>query len=210
MSFYVTGALVEQKDAGNAYFASNPKHQPDRAQLLLEAMGFTDVDGGEMSETILDAMQPLSGQIAIGAFRHGAFVSDVNLADFIEAKDLTSLEKWIAPAMQHYPDSRGYIWHVNESVNAYGYAYFEEGVLLRAMFGNINEDITVDFGTSLPDEVRFGLIDFAGKKMMVEGAFEKPFESADGCDLAFALTASFCGVPLNQFVGNLEVEFFDL
>jgi hypothetical protein len=205
LGFDVKGAFIEHKDASPSYFGSNPEHRHTQTSVLLDAIDCQNATSAGMCDpSSIDAMTPMSGQIMIGAYGAGAFISDLKLTSYLFDSDLQKLRAWMQPIMTVYQNGRGFVFSVMETVNAYGYAYFEGDQLLRLMCGDIDQAVITDFGHLLQEEIEFG-VEERGKKM-IKG---RPISGADGCDITFALTGKFWGVPLNQFDGDMQVEKFE-
>ncbi len=82
-----TGVFIDHHQANNSYFASNPKHQLEKAKLVLEALGCRSVSSLGMCESFWDAQQQAEGEVAIGAYESGMFLADKKLWEFMENRD---------------------------------------------------------------------------------------------------------------------------
>jgi len=158
-------------------------------------MGHEQATSLGLCDTLLDGLQPLKGQMTIGAYDHGAFLSDYRFLEHLANGHLERLVAMLKPVMDLYSESRSLAWHVYDKANAYGFAYFENGNLIRAMAGNELQYIVTNYGNPLPEE---------------SNAHEL-FTPVVGVESTLALTSRFWGDRSRTFLNEkLELEIFEL
>jgi hypothetical protein len=105
-----------------------------------------------------------------------------------------------------YPQSTALAFSMSDTTNTYGYVFFENGRLIRALTGNINQNRVVDVGDLLPEE----LLCFTRRKdRTIIDEFGQQMTAADGSGVIFELSKRFLGEPLNQFAGSLSLQLFE-
>jgi hypothetical protein len=204
MGFNLAGIFVEQQDT--FCLSRHPKHNEKKALEILESMNFGTELQNRAVQDLSQGLQPMPGQYFIGAYECGAVLSYHQLIQQVEESDVLAIEKRISTSYDIYPQNNSLAFGIFDTTNTYGYFFFENGRLIRALTGNINQNRVLDIGELLPEEL---LCFRRGKDRMIIDEFGQEMTAADGSGIIFELSKRFLGEPLNQFTGSMSLQLFE-
>jgi hypothetical protein len=202
MGFNLAGIFIEQQET---YLSKHPRHIEEKALVILSSMEETELESREVID-LSQGLQPMPGQYFIGAYECGVVISYYQLIQQIEESDVAAIEKRMSTIYNIYPQSTALAFGIFDTTNTYGYVFFENSRLTRALTGNINQNRVVDVGDLLPEE----LLCFTRRKdRTIIDEFGEEMTAADGSGIIFELSKRFLGEPLNQFAGSLSLQLFE-
>lgn len=186
-------AAVFVTSAEPSYFANGPEHLPAKAMELISKLGLKfDVAGG--IHAYGEVMAPRSFEFALGAYEEGFALAHEKLYGLVCDSGIELFEKVLAMC----PTYNILAVELISSCNAYGYAVYENGVLIRAMGGHYEEPISIDIGELLPEELKyFARLKNNAKELVCSEALGGETEQFDpsyyGEDLVFEVAGRFLG-----------------
>ncbi len=141
-------ACIFVNENKNTFLTGNSKPRPELVQNVLNSIGLDDFESRD--ETTLDScLYPDDHETWLGSFEGGHIIASQDLSNNLlrggESKVVRGLSD-IAP--------NGSILAItlHSGVNLFGYAYFENGVQLRARAGSADDGVFIDEGEPLPEE----------------------------------------------------------
>ncbi len=210
MGWKASCILINERGPG--YLGTMPTHDTERARRLIADLGLGPCRSRGMT-TFEEGIYP--ERLVVGAY-DGAAV--IGTPDLINTSERIGRNPLILRVLETFPKAAVLAVCLHSVVNLFGYAYFEDGVLLRAYGGSAEEGVVVDQGELLPEErphfersvVRDGQRFFYAD---INGQMEEFDASAYGETLAFEVMGRFFGCPLDEHPGidplGLPMEAFD-
>ena len=186
-------AAVFVTSAEPSYFANRPEHLPDKAIELISKLGLKfDVAAG--IHAYGEIMGPRSFEFSLGAYEKGFALAHEKLYGSVWEPPVELFEKVLAMC----PSQSILAVELISSCNAYGYAVYENGVLIRAMAGQYEEPISLDIGELLPEELKYFARSKNNAKELVcsatlGGETEQFDPSEYGEELVFEVAGRFLG-----------------
>jgi hypothetical protein len=199
--------LVNEREPG--HLGQPLEFDPGRALLLATRLELKL--GPQLgTSTLLDCIYPPANECALGAYDGAAVLAD---AERILGCSADPERPLLARLRATYPGAAMLVLELNSVVNAFGYAYYERGELLRAHVGDMN-GVFHEVGALLPEEQPFFVQSEmrGGERIFhqeIGGRTEEFGIAAMGESLAFAVAGRFFGAPLDQApLETLTVERF--
>jgi hypothetical protein len=171
------------------YLTTFPPHRPDRAREFLSRLGgHYELVG---PATLESGVYPSDDKdMYVGAYDRALVIGALPLAD--EAFS-GAVPRAVSAANDLLPNSRAIIILLHSVVDAFGYAFYENGHLLRARGGSADDGIFHDSGPLHPVEQKHKAFD----------------ETIDGEELVMELCRPFLGCRLDEFdAWDLNMEHF--
>lgn len=186
-------AAVFATSAEPSYFANRPEHLPDRAIELISELALKFDNAGDI-HAYGEVMEPWSFKFALGAYEEGFGLVHDRLFGLVCDSSNELLEK----VLGLYPRHNILAIELISSCNAYGYAVYENGVLIRAMGGCCDEPVSKDIGELLPEEIKYFARSRANAKELVcseaTGGEAEQFDPSEyGEELVFEVAGRFLG-----------------
>jgi hypothetical protein len=205
------------------YLGSIPEHEPARARQLIQELALGDVRssqrifliGAPLSLPGLTgarsdmALYPPSHSFELGVYEKGVIFADQQVFDCVKQPEKPILQKFLSK----YPGSSVMVLELHSVVDYCAFALYEQGRRVRAFCGDPEHGVQIDDGALQPEEKQlFKDADVApGMRSYACSAAQSPGtndQAVDELELAFALSARFFGMTLDQFDQELRLERF--
>jgi hypothetical protein len=193
MGWSATCILVNEREPG--YLGSFPQHDSLVAHTLVKKLGLGPICASSISN--LDAgLSPKPNWICVGAYSGASILAGVpGLIGCVERSGNPLLKK----LLEAYPRASLLLMELASSNNHFGYAYFFKGSLMRALAGDAQRGIVVNFGDPQPEEIS------------ILAAAPNSEIPKRGEALAFGMSQRFFGFPFDRFPAEkLTVEMIEV
>ena len=130
------------------YFSTNPEHRPHKAKELIEKLALGPCTERDELIPYADYFYPARDELAIGAYENGFVLSDRLLHGQISEKSHALRDRIIAS----FPAAHILGIELSSGNNVFGYAFYENGDLIRALGGSMDAGCTIDVGPLQPEE----------------------------------------------------------
>jgi len=191
------------------YLGSLPGHDHQRARQLIEQLEIGEFRSVDMS-TFERGIYPDSNQLYLGAYDGAAIIGSHKITDRCFSGEVPDEVKRLTSAI---PGARILAITLHSVVNLFGYAYYENGTLVRLRAGSANDGVFADYGEVLPEEERLfqQSVIRNGTRVFLEdtdGVQEELPEDAFGEEFVFELSRRFFDYRINERhdVWNLQME----
>lgn len=202
-------ACIITGDFSPAYLSEMPEHLPDRADEIYKEMGYERYTEREESEF---EVYPEQGTVVIGAFEKAIVLADQDIIfDCFENREHAYFKK----ALSLYPQGKLLMVVLHSVVDYFGYAYYENGVLVRELSGTAEDGVQSEVGEPQPEEqaiyARSKIVD--GERVITEKRdWAGPEQFIDqslamfGEDLTFAIMQKVVACPFDQSIPGEHYE----
>ncbi|CAN5433069.1 hypothetical protein BH11CYA1_BH11CYA1_41560 [soil metagenome] len=190
-------ACIITGDCPDAYLGESLQHHPEKATEILERIGYNKPISREDSTF---EPYPKSGTYMVGAYDKAIFLADQEIIfDCFENRDHPYFKK----VLDLYPQGKLLMFVLQSVINYFGYAYYENGKLVREFSGNSDDGVISDFGELQPEEKEI----FANSKLVdgkrifsydIAGTIEEFEVDGMGDSLVFLMVGRYFGQPLDQ------------
>lgn len=144
MGWKASCILINERGPG--YLGTMPPHDPQRARRLIEDLGLGPCRSRGLT-TFDEGLYP--DHLVLGAY-DGATV--IGTPDLINSSERIGRNLLILRVLNAFPKATVLSVCLHSVVNLFGYASFEDGVLIRAYGGSAEDGVVVDQGELLPEE----------------------------------------------------------
>jgi hypothetical protein len=175
--------------AGPDYLTTFPPPNPAKAREFLRLLGGTYKSRG--AATFEDALYPRhDADLYVGAYEQAIVLGSLPIAG--EAFTGT-VPRAVECAAEMLPGCRVLAVTLHSVVNLFGYAWFEDGRLLRARAGSADQGVFFERGPPLPIEQKLKAFD----------------ETIDGEELVMEICRPFLGCRIDEYdAWDLRMELF--
>jgi hypothetical protein len=206
-------ACILAGDCPAGYLGSLPTHEPTRADKVIAKLGYA---GFEKRERTTIEVYPEEKTFIIGAYDQAVFLADRDLIfNCFEDRKQELFQR----ALSLYPSGKLLMVVLHSVVNYFGYAYYENGELLREFSGGADQGVISDVGELQPEErpafenseIKDGERVFYDQ---VHGRIEEFSVDCYGEELTFQMMSKFFGHPFDRVLdgendhNDLEAEVF--
>jgi hypothetical protein len=171
------------------YLTTFPVPNPERARDFLRCLGGRYESNGEA--TFENGLYPQNNDdVYVGAYTNALVVGSVSLA---EEAFTGAVPRAVECATAMLPGCRALVAVLHSVVDLFGYAWYENGKLLRARAGSADDGIFFDKGAELPLERELKAFD----------------DTIDGEELVMELCRPFLGCRIDEYSAwDLRMELF--
>lgn len=171
------------------YLTTFPSPDPTRAREYLHRLGGAYKSAGEA--TFEDGLYPQNGNdLYIGAYEKAIVVGSVEIT---EEAFKGGVPHAVQCASELLPGCRAIVVMLHSVVNLFGYAWYEQGKLLRARAGSADDGVFFEEGAPLPIEQKLKAVD----------------ETVDEEELVMELCRPFLGCRIDEYdAWDLKMELF--
>jgi len=183
-------------ECGPEIFRGPLRHEEERDAAVLQNLGipFSGVTG---QCDLREGIHPRGGLIHggfiyVGDYGGGLIITDDHLPAWLIAQEdrrIISGKSTYAPAavgilFATYPEAKVFALVLHSVVNLWGFAWYEKGQRVRAIWGSTEDGVGLDVGTPFPEEA----------------AARESGEPLDECgeEICFAVSARMLGVRLDE------------
>jgi len=178
-------------DRGPEIFRGPLQHEEERDAAVLRQLGIPnyEVDG---ASDLSAGIYPRDGFVYLGDYGGGLIVAEDHLPGWLIAEEggrAISGKSTYAPAAADilfatYPKASVFALTLHSVVNLWGFAWYEKGQRVRAIWGSADDGVMLDIGTPFPEEA----------------VAMEPGEPLDvyGEEICFAVSARMLGVRLDE------------
>jgi hypothetical protein len=206
-------ACIIAGDCPAGYLGTLPAHKPARADEIIKLLGYPELSKREAAKL---EVYPDPGTFMIGAYEQAVFLADRDIIfECFDKRD----NRYFQNCLSLYPKGKLLIFLLHSVTNYFGYAYYENGALVREFSGSSDDGVVSDVGEPLAEEKAcFKSCQTRGdtKVFLVEteGKIEEYGADEYGEELAFQVAGIFFGQPLDRHLDGhndhfeLEMELF--
>ncbi len=198
-------ACIIAGDCPYGYLGTLPKHDPARADHVIKRLGYP-----KPSKRQPDFLEPYpdSGSYIVGAYEHAVFLADQDVIyECFENREHTFFKS----ALSLYPEGKLLMLVLHSVVNYFGYAYYENGQLVREYAGSAEQGLISEFGQVQPEEqtsfanseIKNGVRIF---RVEVNGVTEECEVDLVGETLVFEIARKFFGQTFDEAMFQSEDE----
>lgn len=172
-----------------AYLTTFPPPRPDNAREFLGLLG--GVYEGRGESTLEDGLYPQdANDLYLGAYEGAIVLGSIPVCEEVFSG---GVPRAIDCATRMLPKCRLLVVTLHSVVDLFGYAWFEDGKLLRARAGSADDGVFFESGPPLPLEQKLKAFD----------------ESIDGEELVMELCRPFLGCRIDEYdAWDLKMELF--
>jgi hypothetical protein len=218
MGWKASCILINERSPG--YLGTMPPHDTERARRLIDDLGLGPCRTRGMT-TLLGNLHPVD--LIVGAYDGAAIIGAPEVVNTcfapFERGRSPSDDPLMGRILRAFPRGSVLCIVLHSVVDLFGYAYFDDGRLIRAFGGADGDPILMDVGEWQPEErplfeksverdsQRFFRVEYRGEVEEVDAP-------TVGAELTFAMTRRFFGCRLDELLAgsnasSLQVETFD-
>jgi len=187
MGWKAFNLIATNGEAG--YLTTFPKPDAARARDFLRRLGASYESKGEA--TLENGLYPQDNdELYVGAYANALVIGSVPIT---EEAFTGAVPRAVECATALLPGCRALVAMLHSVVDLFGYAWYENGKLLRARAGSADDGVFFEKGPSLPIEQKLKAFD----------------ETIDGEELVMELCRPFLGCRIDEYdAWDLKMELF--